>query len=51
MRDNGSMIKHTDMEFIYTLMEQDTKANGTMISNMVKALKRGLTELNTLGTM
>ena len=51
MRDNGLMTKHTDMEFIYTLMEHDTKANGRMISSMAKALKHGLMELNMLETM
>jgi|LakMenE18May11ns_1017448.scaffolds.fasta_scaffold8723873_2 hypothetical protein len=41
MKDNGSMIRHKEKEFICIKMEHPILENGLMISNMVMEYKNG----------
>lgn len=51
MKDIGWMIKQTVKEHIVILMEQRMKVIGLTISNMGKATKSGLMDLNMLENM
>ena len=48
MMESGEKIKHTDMEYIFMLMEQNMKVSGNLICNMEKVLSNGQTDLNMM---
>lgn len=44
MKENGSMIRQRDLEYILTWTEQDTLVNGKKTNSMAKVKKHGLME-------
>ena len=45
-KENGRMIKHTELEYILMLMDQDMRANGLKTSSMGTELRDGQMELH-----